>query len=109
MVSRLKWEDGQTTTAAPSQLPEINLALEAIEKLQKNADTLIMIPNDRLLDIAKLCNENSMSFARAVAELDCAVIIMLFESYCVEKYCDLHIDSTTFLLRYLKYRAPNPG
>ncbi|KAI4307940.1 hypothetical protein L6164_031064 [Bauhinia variegata] len=27
-------------------------ALEAIEKLQKNVDTLIMIPNDRLLDIA---------------------------------------------------------
>ncbi|PHT44027.1 Cell division protein FtsZ [Capsicum baccatum] len=28
------------------------LALEAIEKLQKNVDTLIVIPNDRLLDIA---------------------------------------------------------
>ncbi|KAH7515138.1 hypothetical protein FEM48_Zijuj11G0164100 [Ziziphus jujuba var. spinosa] len=27
-------------------------ALEAIEKLQKNIDTLIVIPNDRLLDIA---------------------------------------------------------
>ncbi|XP_023553359.1 cell division protein FtsZ homolog 1, chloroplastic-like [Cucurbita pepo subsp. pepo] len=27
-------------------------ALEAIEKLQKNVDTLIVIPNDRLLDIA---------------------------------------------------------
>ncbi|XP_059666467.1 cell division protein FtsZ homolog 1, chloroplastic [Cornus florida] len=27
-------------------------ALEAIEKLQKNVDTLIIIPNDRLLDIA---------------------------------------------------------
>jgi isopenicillin N synthase-like dioxygenase len=53
--------------------------------------------------------ENSMSFARTVAELDRAVIRMLFESYGVEKYCDSHIDSTTFLLRYLKYRAPNPG
>ncbi|KAF7145509.1 hypothetical protein RHSIM_Rhsim04G0016100 [Rhododendron simsii] len=29
-----------------------DLALEAIEKLQKNVDTLIVIPNDRLLDIA---------------------------------------------------------
>ncbi|KAG6387462.1 hypothetical protein SASPL_152652 [Salvia splendens] len=29
-----------------------NQALEAIEKLQKNVDTLIVIPNDRLLDIA---------------------------------------------------------
>lgn len=27
-------------------------ALEAIEKLQNNVDTLIVIPNDRLLDIA---------------------------------------------------------
>jgi cell division protein FtsZ len=26
--------------------------LEAIERLQKNVDTLIVIPNDRLLDIA---------------------------------------------------------
>lgn len=26
--------------------------MEAIEKLQKNVDTLIVIPNDRLLDIA---------------------------------------------------------
>ncbi|KAF8414185.1 hypothetical protein HHK36_002184 [Tetracentron sinense] len=29
-----------------------DLALEAIEKLQKNVDTLIVIPNDRLLEIA---------------------------------------------------------
>ncbi|BBH02066.1 homolog of bacterial cytokinesis Z-ring protein FTSZ 1-1 [Prunus dulcis] len=30
----------------------VNLAFEAIDKLQKNVDTLIVIPNDRLLDIA---------------------------------------------------------
>ncbi|KAG8502800.1 hypothetical protein CXB51_000551 [Gossypium anomalum] len=30
----------------------LHIALEAIEKLQKNVDTLIVIPNDRLLDIA---------------------------------------------------------
>lgn len=30
----------------------LSQALEAIEKLQKNVDTLIVIPNDRLLDIA---------------------------------------------------------
>ncbi|KAL8144184.1 hypothetical protein V2J09_017216 [Rumex salicifolius] len=30
----------------------VKRALEAIEKLQKNVDTLIVIPNDRLLDIA---------------------------------------------------------
>ncbi|WMV39941.1 hypothetical protein MTR67_033326 [Solanum verrucosum] len=31
---------------------EVKMALEAIEKLQRNVDTLIVIPNDRLLDIA---------------------------------------------------------
>ncbi|KAF9607744.1 hypothetical protein IFM89_000091 [Coptis chinensis] len=31
---------------------KVSLALEAIDKLQKNVDTLIVIPNDRLLDIA---------------------------------------------------------
>ncbi|KAK6934519.1 Tubulin/FtsZ, GTPase domain [Dillenia turbinata] len=30
----------------------VGVALEAIEKLQRNVDTLIVIPNDRLLDIA---------------------------------------------------------
>ncbi|EOY12203.1 Bacterial cytokinesis Z-ring protein FTSZ 1-1, putative [Theobroma cacao] len=30
----------------------VGVALDAIEKLQKNVDTLIVIPNDRLLDIA---------------------------------------------------------
>ena len=30
----------------------LHQALEAIEKLQSNVDTLIVIPNDRLLDIA---------------------------------------------------------
>ncbi|KAJ8425733.1 hypothetical protein Cgig2_017926 [Carnegiea gigantea] len=30
----------------------LGVALEAIEKLQRNVDTLIIIPNDRLLDIA---------------------------------------------------------
>ncbi|XP_057503833.1 probable 2-oxoglutarate-dependent dioxygenase AOP1 [Actinidia eriantha] len=53
--------------------------------------------------------ESSMSFARTVAELDRIVIRMLFESYGVEKYSESHIDSTTYLLRYLKYRAPNTG
>ncbi|XP_052180933.1 probable 2-oxoglutarate-dependent dioxygenase AOP1 [Diospyros lotus] len=54
--------------------------------------------------------ESSMSFARIVAELDRAVIRMLFESYGLEKYhCDSHIDSTTYLLRFLRYRTPNVG
>ncbi|KAK6124795.1 hypothetical protein DH2020_041461 [Rehmannia glutinosa] len=36
----------------PSSKSMLGVALEAIEKLQKNVDTLIIIPNDRLLDIA---------------------------------------------------------
>lgn len=31
---------------------------------------------------------------------------MLFESYGVEKHTDSHVDATTYLLRFLKYRAP---
>ncbi|CAI9757760.1 unnamed protein product [Fraxinus pennsylvanica] len=50
--------------------------------------------------------ENSMSFAKTVAELEKIVIRMLFENYSVEKYTDSHIESTTYLLRFLKYRAP---
>lgn len=47
-----------------------------------------------------------MSFSRAVAKLDHMVVRMLFESYGVEKQSASHIESTTYLLRYLKYRAP---
>ena len=48
-----------------------------------------------------------MLFSRAVAKLDHMVVRMLFESYGLEKKdSDSHIDSTTYLLRYLKYRAP---
>jgi len=50
--------------------------------------------------------ETSMSFSRAVAKLDHMVVRMLFESYGVEKQSASHIESTTYLLRYLKYRAP---
>ncbi|CAI9286395.1 unnamed protein product [Lactuca saligna] len=50
--------------------------------------------------------ETSMLFSRAVKELENMVIKMMFESYGVGKYIDLHMDSTTYLLRYLKYRAP---
>lgn len=50
-----------------------------------------------------------MSFARTVAELEKIVMRMLFESYGVEKYVESHIDATTYLLRFLKYRAPKEG
>ncbi|KAL3511833.1 hypothetical protein ACH5RR_024550 [Cinchona calisaya] len=51
-------------------------------------------------------SESSHSFAKTVAKLDEMVIKMLFESYGVEKYSDSHIDSSTYLLRFLQYRAP---
>ncbi|KAF5935870.1 hypothetical protein HYC85_026999 [Camellia sinensis] len=53
--------------------------------------------------------KSSMSFASTVAELDRLVARMLFKSYRVEKYCDSHIDASTYLLRFLKYRAPEMG
>ncbi|GFP95366.1 probable 2-oxoglutarate-dependent dioxygenase aop1.2 [Phtheirospermum japonicum] len=49
----------------------------------------------------------SMSFAKIVGELEKLVSRMLFESYGVEKHVDSHIEATTYLLRYLKYRAPD--
>ncbi|XP_047312425.1 probable 2-oxoglutarate-dependent dioxygenase AOP1 [Impatiens glandulifera] len=49
----------------------------------------------------------SVEFARSVAKLDHIVIKMLFGSYGLdEMYTDAHIESSTYLLRYLKYRAP---
>lgn len=51
-------------------------------------------------------SETSLEFAKRVAELEEMVIKMVFESYGVEKYSNDHIESSTYLLRYLKYRAP---
>lgn len=56
-----------------------------------------------------LASETSMAFAKTVAELEKMVIRMLFESYGVEKHVDPHIEATTYLLRFLKYRAPQVG
>ncbi|KAK4481903.1 hypothetical protein RD792_012815 [Penstemon davidsonii] len=53
--------------------------------------------------------ESSMAFAKTVAELEKKVIEMLFESFGVHKHVDSHIESTTYLLRFLKYRAPEIG
>lgn len=52
------------------------------------------------------CSESSYSFAKKVAELENMVVKMLFGSYGVEKYSEDHIESSTYLLRLLKYRAP---
>lgn len=53
--------------------------------------------------------ETSVQFAKTVAQLDRIVAKMLFESYGIQNYSDSHIDMTTYLLRYLKYRAPMEG
>ncbi|PIN09638.1 Iron/ascorbate family oxidoreductase [Handroanthus impetiginosus] len=53
--------------------------------------------------------ESSLSFAKTVAELEKTVIRMLFESYGVQKHAKSHIETTTYLLRFLKYRAPKEG
>lgn len=46
-------------------------------------------------------------YAEFAAELDQMVTRMVFQSYNVEKYYDPYIESTTYLLRVLKNRAPN--
>jgi len=46
------------------------------------------------------------SFAKLAAELDQIVTRMIFESYNSEKHYDSYIESTTYLLRLLKNRAP---
>ncbi|XP_009616144.1 putative 2-oxoglutarate-dependent dioxygenase AOP1 [Nicotiana tabacum] len=51
--------------------------------------------------------ENSLMFSKIVAELDQKVVRMLFESYGIGKNCESYLESTTYLLRYLKYDAPN--
>ncbi|XP_057772949.1 2-oxoglutarate-dependent dioxygenase AOP2-like [Salvia miltiorrhiza] len=53
--------------------------------------------------------ERSMGFAKAVAELEKMVVRMLFESYGVEKHVESHVDATTYLLKFLRYRAPTEG
>ncbi|KAL3522950.1 hypothetical protein ACH5RR_015784 [Cinchona calisaya] len=51
-------------------------------------------------------SEISFSFAKTQAKLYEMVTKMLLESYGVAKYSDSHVDSTTYLLRFPKYRAP---
>ncbi|KAA3479385.1 2'-deoxymugineic-acid 2'-dioxygenase [Gossypium australe] len=45
-------------------------------------------------------------YAKVAAELDQMVTRMIFESYGVERYHDAYTDTTTYLLRLLKNRAP---
>ncbi|XP_030525661.1 2-oxoglutarate-dependent dioxygenase AOP3-like [Rhodamnia argentea] len=63
--------------------------------------TKLMWPdgNDHFCEVA-------YSYSMKVAELDHMVVRMIFENYGVEKHYDSHVASTSYLLRFLKYRAP---
>ncbi|RVW28960.1 putative 2-oxoglutarate-dependent dioxygenase AOP1.2 [Vitis vinifera] len=50
--------------------------------------------------------ETVLSYSKLVSELEQMVKKMVFESYDAEKYYDSHIQSTTYLLRLIKYRGP---
>ncbi|XP_030531734.1 2-oxoglutarate-dependent dioxygenase AOP3-like [Rhodamnia argentea] len=50
--------------------------------------------------------EVAYSYSMKVAELDHMVVRMIFENYGLEKCYDSHVASTSYLLRILKYRAP---
>ncbi|KDO58205.1 hypothetical protein CISIN_1g045288mg [Citrus sinensis] len=47
-----------------------------------------------------------VSYSRLVSELEQMVKRMVFESYGVDKYYDSVLESSTYLLRIMKYRCP---
>lgn len=51
-------------------------------------------------------SEAILSYSKLVAELEKLVVRMVFESYGVEKYCDSHLKSASYLCRVMKYRSP---
>ncbi|XP_057772947.1 probable 2-oxoglutarate-dependent dioxygenase AOP1 [Salvia miltiorrhiza] len=53
--------------------------------------------------------ETTMSFAKAVAEIEKMVVMMFFESYGVDKYAEAHSNATTYFLRLMKYDPPSEG
>ncbi|XVE88985.1 hypothetical protein DITRI_Ditri19aG0113800 [Diplodiscus trichospermus] len=50
--------------------------------------------------------EYILKYAKVAAEIDQMVSRMIFESYGVKKYHEAYVDTTTYLLRLLKNRAP---
>ncbi|KAK4374747.1 hypothetical protein RND71_005424 [Anisodus tanguticus] len=47
-----------------------------------------------------------IDYATTLQELDEKVVRMLFESYGIAKNCESYLESTTYLLRYIKYDTP---
>lgn len=52
-------------------------------------------------------SESIECYARLVSGLEQLVDKMVFESYGTEKHYESHIDSTTYLLRTIKYSVPD--
>ncbi|KAL3721051.1 hypothetical protein ACJRO7_005813 [Eucalyptus globulus] len=54
----------------------------------------------------KRFRDGALAFSKKVSELEQMVKRMVFERYGVKKYYDSHVMSSTYLLRFMKYRAP---
>lgn len=52
------------------------------------------------------CSKTVVSYAKLVSELEQMVKRMVFESYGADKYYDFIHESSTYLLRLMKYRCP---
>ncbi|GMH03719.1 hypothetical protein Nepgr_005558 [Nepenthes gracilis] len=70
-----------------------------LERTQSFTNLMWPTGNKRFCDSIHLYSE-------LVSELERLVKGMVFESYGLEKYLNAHINSTTYLLRFNKYRAP---
>ncbi|XP_030526366.1 probable 2-oxoglutarate-dependent dioxygenase AOP1 [Rhodamnia argentea] len=70
-----------------------------LEGVQSFTNLLWPAGNERFRD-------GVLAFSKKVSELEQMVKRMVFESYGVKEYCDSHVMSTTYLLRVMKYRAP---
>ncbi|CAI9102428.1 OLC1v1000694C1 [Oldenlandia corymbosa var. corymbosa] len=70
-----------------------------VEAVRRFSDLMWPSGND------KFC-ETMNGYAAQVSKYGEIVTRMVFESYGVEKYCDSHVDSSSYLLRINTYRVP---
>lgn len=52
------------------------------------------------------CSECAHLYAQLVAKLEQIVMRMVFESYGIEKHYESHVESSTYLLKLVKYMRP---
>lgn len=52
------------------------------------------------------CSKTIQSFSEQVSELDQTIRRMILESLGLDKYMDEHMNSTSYLLRVMKYKGP---